>query len=722
MSPQEQTGPPTTLCLFTLFALAGVRPLVDDAAFAATSAELQKFRTDPEQGPKLQQLLVEYDETTTFGSYVEEFWNDAYLVPDDSVVLNLNPFFLLADDPTPARSEQVLRATSLVYSSLKFVSSLQLGLCEPDMWRGTPLCMAQFAQMFGTARIPHDERDEVKVSKSPTHVVVLCRNCFYFFDALWPTGELGITEEDLEFNIRSILSDSVTDDETPIGLLTTESRKRWAVHRNQLQALSENNRAITEIIDSACFIVCLDTAEVQQSLAEACGNMLHGTYEVHEKDGKTVQAGSCCNRWYDKHQIIITADGTAGVNFEHSATDGHTMLRFVSDVFADTVVRFARSITATTHGKEYLPPVLPATYKAPINEDGPRSGVRKMSWDVDEGLMQAVAYAEAAISDQIVQNDVVTLEFTAYGAEWIKHNKCSPDSFVQIAMQTAYYTLYGDFAPTYEAVMTKPFFHGRTEAGRSCTSEYCEFAKTFIKSDISAEAKHTAFQLALKAHGAMLKQCASGKGIDRHLFALRSMSNLHGVRMPAIFSTDAWTHLNTTLLSTSNCGNPSLRMFGFGPVCPQGFGLGYIIKPDGVAFCISSKHRQTLRYVKTLEQTLFAFKDMCNAIRPEKALLVKSMSSPGLSSAEPEPESSAETVAGESDSGYGDYFGVTENKWALARQKTLTKTGSDLKLTTSADSKSSPRDGQSIRGAGNPTSSGITSTSGKGVVTVVADS
>ena len=40
-------------------------------------------------------------------------------------------------------------------------------------------------------------------------------------------------------------------------------------------------------------------------------------------------------------------------------------------------------------------------------------------------------------------------------------------------MQTAYYTLYGEFAPTYEAVMTKPFLHGRTEAGRSCTTEYC---------------------------------------------------------------------------------------------------------------------------------------------------------------------------------------------------------------------------------------------------------
>lgn len=694
--------------------LKWVRPLVGDDAFAATSAELDRFRTDPEQGPKLQQLLVEYDEATAFGSYVEEFWSDAYLVPDDSVVLNLNPFFLLADDPTPARSEQVLRATSLVYSSLKFVSSLQLGLCEPDVWRGTPLCMAQFAQMFGTARIPHDERDEMKVSPSPTHVVVLCRNQFYFFDALWPTGELGITEEDLEFNIRSILSDRESDDE-PVGLLTTESRKRWAVHRQHLEALSDNNQAIAEIIDSACFILCLDTSKVHTSLAEACGNMLHGTYAVHEKDGKMVQVGSCCNRWYDKHQIIVTADGTAGVNFEHSATDGHSMLRFVSDVFADTVVRFAQSITATTHGVSYLRPVLPETYKQPADGNGPRAGVRKMTWDVDQDLAQAIAYAEAAISDQIVQNEVVTLEFTAYGADWIKHNRCSPDSFIQVAMQTAYYTLYGEFAPTYEAVMTKPFLHGRTEAGRSCTTEYCEFAKTFIRPGATATAKHTAFQVALNAHSAMLKQCASGKGIDRHFFALRAMANMHGVEMPAFFSTDAWTRLNTTLLSTSNCGNPSLRMFGFGPVCPQGFGLGYIIKPDGVAFCVTSKHRQTLRYVKTLEQTLFAFKDMCNAIRPEKALLVSAMSAPDLArSTEPEPEPSAESAGAEVDNGYGDYFGVTVtgNKCVLARQNTLKRTGSDLKVT-----RSSPRDSQGIQSDGG--SSGTTSTAGKGLVTIV---
>ena len=49
--------------------------------------EIEKFRTT--DGPVLQKLLVEYDqrgeEEDNVGSYVEEFWTDAYLAPDSSV-------------------------------------------------------------------------------------------------------------------------------------------------------------------------------------------------------------------------------------------------------------------------------------------------------------------------------------------------------------------------------------------------------------------------------------------------------------------------------------------------------------------------------------------------------------------------------------------------------------------------------------------------------------
>ena len=68
-----------------------------------TKRVVQEFKNGV--GPKLQQALLEYDkegyESGEFGSYVEEFWNEAYLSPDSSVVLNLNPFFVLEGGVSP---------------------------------------------------------------------------------------------------------------------------------------------------------------------------------------------------------------------------------------------------------------------------------------------------------------------------------------------------------------------------------------------------------------------------------------------------------------------------------------------------------------------------------------------------------------------------------------------------------------------------------------------
>ena len=64
------------------------------------------------------------------------------------------------------------------------------------------------------------------------------------------------------------------------------------------------------------------------------------------------------------------------------------------------------------------------------------------------------------------------------------------------------------------------------------------------------------------------------------------------------------------MLSTSNCGNPSLRLFGFGPVVSDGFGIGYIIKDEGIQFCAASQHRQTDRYLQMLDGFLMEIKEI----------------------------------------------------------------------------------------------------------------
>ena len=65
---------------------------------------------------------------------------------------------------------------------------------------------------------------------------------------------------------------------------------------------------------------------------------------------------------------------------------------------------------------------------------------------------------------------------------------------------------------------------------------------------------------------------------------------------------------------TSNCGNPSLRLFGFGPVVPDGFGIGYIIKDTSISFCLTSKHRQGARMRSVLQSYLNSIKTLLQAM------------------------------------------------------------------------------------------------------------
>ena len=167
-----------------------------------------------EDGPKLQELLVEYEreghENGTLGSYVEEFWSDAYLAPDSSVVMNLNPFFVLEDGPDTKKSkDQCARAASLCFSAIKIVSSLKHETFVPDSFRGKPLCMDQFRALFGACRVPElEDKDTVAVNTDSTHVLVLVNNQMYFFQALWQDGTLAVDEQDILEILQGVRTDA----------------------------------------------------------------------------------------------------------------------------------------------------------------------------------------------------------------------------------------------------------------------------------------------------------------------------------------------------------------------------------------------------------------------------------------------------------------------------------------------------------------------------------
>ena len=647
--------------------LSVLKPLQNEKEHEKTIDAVQKFLKSG-TGEYLDSELRKYAENRN--SYIEQFWYDSYLNYDSPVVLNLNPFFLLEDDPFNNESTtvdlQIKRAASLTISSLKFIRALKNEtLSVVEQRNGKPLCMYQYSKLFGASRIPTDDGCIMQSDPKSNHIIVMSKSQFYWFDVLDHDNNLIMSEQDMIINFSSIIRDSR---KTPIneiakssfGVLTTENRRVWAKIRNSPTiANNTTNKEILFIIDSALFVICLDDI-VLTDLSELSKNMLCGLTILD----RGVQVGTCTNRWYDKLQIIVTQNGKAGINFEHTGVDGHTVLRFVSDIYTDSILSFARSINSNAPslwGNELLNNNFESSFLV--------TKPRKLEWDLTPDLSLALRFGETRISDLMNQNEFKNLEFKSYGSATIKKMKYSPDAFVQMAFQASYYALYGKVECTYEPAMVKSFFHGRTESIRTVSQESNFFVRKFFDPAMPAKAKLKYLADACEKHTEQTKRCLQGKGVDRHLFALfciwkrymagaetgalqevdmrpddtstttkmccsgsdktiggnnQDTPDLELSSLPEIFADAGWDKLSNTIISTSNCGNPSLRLFGFGPVSPNGFGIGYIIRDDSISICASSKHRQTERFLLTLESYLIEIYRMFKEVN-ESAVVVAPM-------------------------------------------------------------------------------------------------
>lgn len=500
----------------------------------------------------------------------------------------------------------------------------------------------------------------------------MCHSQFYWFDVLDHNSDIIMTEKDLAQNFQAIVEDAQTTPmqeaaKSALGVLSTENRRIWA-HLRHVLTSDSNNVECLRIVDTALFVLCLDSTSPKTG-SELSMNMLCGTNVVE----KGVQIGTCTNRWYDKLQIIVCKNGSAGINFEHTGVDGHTVLRMASDVYTDTILRFARTINGNA------PSMWASASPDPSKRDPASFGdvcttPHRLEWTMVPEVSLALRFAETRLADLIQQNEFEVLEFEGYGKNFITSMGFSPDAFVQMAFQAAYYGLYGRVECTYEPAMTKIFLHGRTEAIRTVSDESVEFVRKFCE-NAPAREKLEALKKACVKHVALTKECAKGLGQDRHLYALfcvwqrgfdeqsqsvfgtdgsingistdsygspsidsplasspptegrsRSFSDTSSIsgstrdytqkpsqNIPSIFSDPAWDKINNTILSTSNCGNPSLRLFGFGPTSGDGFGIGYIIKADSISISVSSKHRQTKRFVDTLQSYLLEVRHMLRA-------------------------------------------------------------------------------------------------------------
>jgi carnitine O-acetyltransferase len=592
--PRLPVPPLEETCKLYLRSLEG---LVNAEEYDKTEAKVEDFLKSG-IGAHLQKLLQEHEARKEGPSWIEGYWDDAYLCTRDPVPININYYFGFMDHPKHAtHGSQLGRAASLVHAAAELYLSIRDGQLSVDTERSQPLDMSQYRRVFCASRVPQIGRDKIityttatlladeKLSHtseyekvSPKHIVVLARNRFFKVDIIDSQDEVMPTAaivERLAFIVRTVMKDKTAG--PPVGVLTAANRDDWAEARQQLVKLG--NEANLVAIQSAIIVLVLDAVECETT-DELARLLLHGT-------------GT--NRWFDRHNLIVSHNGRAGINFEHSVGDGAITLRV-----ADSMYR-ADCEHALSNAE------VEAIVQRVASSQEKLKDVQELMFRLDGLVDMRMKDSFEKFVELIRSNETTTMTFHQFGGDFIKKSGVSPDAFVQLAFQLTHYRLFGRCEATYEAASTRCFLHGRTEVVRAASraaADFCEAAQQPVFARKIHSAVPSQIQLlrqAADAHVEYMKRAKAGKGVDRHFLGLRRMCAQYDINPPEIFTDPSFARSSHWILSTSHCGSSALSLFGFGPVVTDGFGLGYMIKNDSVSCCVTSKYTHRL-----LSSTIFA--------------------------------------------------------------------------------------------------------------------
>jgi carnitine O-palmitoyltransferase 2 len=293
-----------------------------------------------------------------------------------------------------------------------------------------PLDMSQYKRLFSTTRIPRATKDELVTYETSRHIAVLRNGHFYVFDVIsndgtvkivnvlfflaclisWVLGYVASTAE-IYHQLKEISSDKSPLAEFPIAVLTCEERDIWAAVRQDLEV---KNSDVLKKIDSAIFILCLDDEDCSTPVSLA-HSLLHG---------------NGWNRWLDKSlSMIVDKAGRTALNFEHSWGDGVCVLRFMNEVYADS---------------------MKSTFQPNESHDLMRllSPVTKLQFSLDSGDISAIKAAKDKFQKAVDSLTFEAFQYAKNGRDFIKSKKMAPDAIMQLSFQMAFYDQYGYISAT----------------------------------------------------------------------------------------------------------------------------------------------------------------------------------------------------------------------------------------------------------------------------------
>lgn len=575
--------------------LQSVRPLLNDEQYEKMEAMTKEFESGV--GKKLQWFLRL--KSWWSSNYVTDWWEEYVYLKGRSPLLVYSNCYGLDYMPLLTKS-QTARAANFVYAAMIFRKQLNSQTLKPVAIQNfIPLCAWQYERMFNTTRIPGKEKDKVVHLVDSSHLIVFHKGK-YFKMELYNKNRL-LKPAEIQMQLERIVQDTTppSEGEEHLAALTANNRTLWAEAREKYFSEGVNKLSL-KTIESAAFVLVLDDEE--------------NDFDKDDQDkltrfSRAILHGKGYNLWLDKSfNVVVTKNGRLGCNCEHSWCDSPIMSHFWEFCIAKEALELKYDADGSTIGEvESVPP-----------------NPSKLKWDLHPECIDLVRSSVLEAQAIINEVDLKVYYHADYGKGFVKKCKVSPDAYVQMVLQLAYYRDTGKFDLTYEASMVRLFREGRTETVRPVTLESCAFVRGVDDPALSAKEKLGLLQRACHKHQESYLNVMCGRGIDRHLFCLYVVSKYLEVDSPFLkavlgepwrLSTSQTPHNQTGALDPKKYPEYVCLGGGFGPVADDGYGVSYDIASEDVMFFhVSSKRSSpetdTQRFIGFIQKALFDVKQL----------------------------------------------------------------------------------------------------------------
>ncbi|KAM3614448.1 uncharacterized protein V6R79_014547 [Siganus canaliculatus] len=543
----------------------GVKPFASEKELEATVNIVRNFQEGI--GKELHQKLLQRAKTRR--NWLEEWWLDtAYLEARIPSQLNVNfggPGPYLEHCWPPAEGTELQRASIATWHTLQYWNLIRTERLTPQKAGNTALDMDQFRMLFCTCKVPGVKKDTIRnyfktesEGPCPSHLAVIYRGRIFTFDALCD-GQI-LTPPEILRQLRYVKERCDAEPEGEgVSALTSEERTRWAKAREHLISIDPHNQTILETIQSSLFVIGLDEKKP------------YATPENYTNLTLEALIGNPTARWGDKsYNSLVFADGSFGSTCDHAPYDAMVLVSMCW----------------------YLDQQIKATEGKWKGSDSVRSIAppEELVFTMDEKIRSDIRHAKQQYLETTQDLQAVCYAFTAFGKAAIKQRKLHPDTFVQLAMQLAYYRLHRKPGSCYETAMTRKYYHGRTETMRPCTMEAVNWCKAMLDPSCDANSRRKAMQLAFHKHNKLMAEAQEANGFDRHLLGLYLVAREEGLPIPELFTDPLYAKSGgggNFVLSSSLVGYTTV-LGAVAPMVQHGYGFFYRIRDDRIVVSISA--------------------------------------------------------------------------------------------------------------------------------------